>query len=68
MGPEEFVVGDVVKLKSGGRKMTVAATEGRDLEAIDGKAAKCVWHDVGGALHLGIFDMRTLKLEKGMVA
>lgn len=68
MGPEEFVVGDVVKLKSGGRKMTVAATEGRDFEAVDGAAAKCAWHDVHGVLHTAIFDMRTLKLEKGVVA
>lgn len=68
MGPEEFVVGDVVKLKSGGRKMTVVATEGRDVEAVDAASVKCAWHDVNGALHLGIFDMRTLKLEKGVVA
>jgi len=52
MANDEFKVGDVVKLKSGGLKMTI--------ESIDGNVVNCQWFDKDNALKYGYFNMDTL--------
>lgn len=40
-------VGDVVRLKSGGQKMTVTFTGGTHMDG----SVRCVWHDGEGKVH-----------------
>lgn len=58
----ELHVGDVVKLKSGGQKMTVSEYP---VKLIDGREnpqeAKCQWFDVEGKLSKSTFDIDTLE-------
>ena len=49
---ETFVVGDVVKLQSGGEAMTV--------EEVDGDDISCVWFE-SKSVQRGCFDAGTLK-------
>lgn len=55
---DQFKVGDVVELKSGGPKMTV-----EDAESWPGKA-KCVWFE-GTQAKDEIFPVATLRISRG---
>jgi uncharacterized protein YodC (DUF2158 family) len=59
MDNEEIKVGDVVKLKSGGLKMTIAT--------IDGKDIYCKWFDKDTTLKDGYFVKEMLEklIKKG---
>lgn len=50
---EDFNVGDVVKLKSGGPNMTV--------DGCGGSRITCVWFDDGGAYRIQFFDQGALE-------
>jgi len=45
---EIFEIGQIVRLKSGGPKMTIKATDGKDIWA-------CQWFDRNGKLHSDSF-------------
>lgn len=51
----EFNVGDVVKLRSGGPVMTIKAYLGDD-------EFSCIWFDKGPFIQLGTFPAKTLKI------
>lgn len=55
----QFRVGDFVKLRSGGPKMTVIGYDG----AYDNPLYKCHWFDAGGALHEGSFIGIELEID-----
>jgi uncharacterized protein YodC (DUF2158 family) len=55
---DQFKVGDVVELKSGGPKMTV-----EDVTSWQGKA-KCVWFE-GAQAKEEIFEVATLRISRG---
>lgn len=50
----DFTIGDVVRLKSGGPKMTI-----KELD-VSNNYTYCVWHD-GASLQSSDFDSRTLE-------
>jgi uncharacterized protein YodC (DUF2158 family) len=52
----ELKKGDVVRLKSGGPKMTVGMTGGATAEG----SIECVWYDVVGKLNRDWFHAETL--------
>ena len=56
---QQFVVGSVVTLKSGGQRMTVMATT-TAFSAIDGPTISCAWFDDFGKLHHEDFPLATL--------
>lgn len=51
----EFEIGELVRLKSGGPKMTV------DCRMADGQSVNCTWFDDGGKSHTKNFAVASLK-------
>ena len=54
----EFEIGSVVRLKSGGPKITVAGNAFKELPYVN--AYPCVWFDSRGIKHDGIFEADAL--------
>lgn len=51
-----FQVGDIVRLRSGGKPMTVA-------EVVDGNHVICIWSDEKGHLQRMSFVIATLEID-----
>ena len=57
----EFEIGAVVRLKSGGPKITVAGTAFNELPYVN--AYPCVWFDSKGTKHDGVFESDALERD-----